>query len=1039
MGKSSPQLATGASSAELCDVLPRERLFGQLDELRKRPILWIGGPPGAGKTTLIASYLGTRRIAGVWSQIENGDSELPVLLTGGGAGARLAASGLRAFYGRLPQPAVLVLDDCHEVARDASIHASIVDSAAEIPERCNFVLIGRGEPPPAYTRLIANRTLGVLDSRELRLTREETRAIACAASPEEAVVEALHEECGGWAAGVAIALERLRRKIVQPQYLRCVIRQALFDYFSGEVFDRASEEERRILVATALLPRVSAQVAEEVSGQSRAPVLLKWLGSRQVFTFPTAGDHSTYEYTPLFRDFLLSRLEDVLGETEFRDVAARAGAILERCGELDASMALRARIGDWKSLLDLTCTHGIRLLGQGHSKALRKWLAAFPRELAAASPWLSYWSGAAALAESPVAARAALDNAWVRFEETADRPGQMLTAAAMLETYQSEWSTHEPAGIWIDRLETCLAAGVTFPSREAELRVLASLLFARVHVRPALERSATYIARLQGLLNTDLEVNQRLFAARALLVGFCSRMDIDSARELAARMRAMLEEPECTPAVRAAALNAIAYSLWLAGALDEARCALQQAVDTAAKESLAATDALHHLTRQLVAAGGGDAAELAQCIEALRRVMDPTCHLGMTMLSSARARLAALRGESEVAMTHWGAAAARADEAGVPPLQWTTRLALAAALAAQGESTEATRVLRSARALLDAGSDDRGHRDHELVSAYLALQRGDRGECHRLLRQAFGAGPLASQAFALFPCEMAELCLEALRSGIDPESVRELIWRYQLRPPAHADDAWPWPFKVSLLGRFRLLKNDAPIRFSRRTQRRPLELLQALIAFGGTEVGVGVLTDALWPDSEGDAGYHTLESALYRLRQLLGAPGAVTLSGGKLSLDRRQFWVDVWALESELRQVSGDAAQAAARLLRMRQLYAGHFLEHESERPWALQRRQMLRERFVRSVRDVARSYESRRLWQEAINVYQIGIEVDSLAEDFHRGLIVCHRELGDHAAALQAYRRCSELLIKVLGVQPNAKTLAIYQSVRVNAVAQAG
>ena len=47
--------------------------------------------------------------------------------------------------------------------------------------------------------------------------------------------------------------------------------------------------------------------------------------------------------------------------------------------------------------------------------------------------------------------------------------------------------------------------------------------------------------------------------------------------------------------------------------------------------------------------------------------------------------------------------------------------------------------------------------------------------------------------------------------------------------------------------------------------------MQALIAFGGTEVSAGVLIDALWPDSEGDAAYHALECALYRLRQLFGA------------------------------------------------------------------------------------------------------------------------------------------------------------------------
>src|ERR1700688_234750 len=131
-------------------------------------------------------------------------------------------------------------------------------------------------------------------------------------------------------------------------------------------------------------------------------------------------------------------------------------------------------------------------------------------------------------------------------------------------------------------------------------------------------------------------------------------------------------------------------------------------------------------------------------------------------------------------------------------------------------------------------------------------------------------------------------------------------------------------FRVHVLGRFRLTTGDTPITIPPRL-RKPQELLQALIAFGGTEVGAGRLTDELWPDSEGDAAYHALESALYRLRQLLGASSAVAMAGGKLTLDRRQFWVDMWAFERELRSENADDRSAAARLARMRQLYSGHF------------------------------------------------------------------------------------------------------------------
>ena len=358
------------------------------------------------------------------------------------------------------------------------------------------------------------------------------------------------------------------------------------------------------------------------------------------------------------------------------------------------------------------------------------------------------------------------------------------------------------------------------------------------------------------------------------------------------------------------------------------------------------------------------------------------------------------------------------------------------AAVAEGDSAEAAHILREARALVESAPAELTRSDHEILAAYVALHNQDPGECHRLLARSLATSPLASQALARFPTQMVELCKEALRSG--NETVRELINRYRLRSSTNVDRGGLRTIQVFVLGRFQVLKDGAPIRFSRRAQRKPLELLQALLANGGVEVGASTLTDALWPDSEGDAAYHALESALYRLRQLLGAPSAVSMAGGKLTLDRRQFWVDMWAFESQLQAGNAGPSGASERLARMRALYTGHFLAQEAEKPWALARRQILREKFVQAIREIARDYEARGLWQEAAGVYQVGIEVDSLAEDFHRGLMTCHRELGDHVAAVQAFRRCSELLTEVLGLPPSSKTRELYHSVRHEAATQA-
>jgi LuxR family maltose regulon positive regulatory protein len=237
-------------------------------------------------------------------------------------------------------------------------------------------------------------------------------------------------------------------------------------------------------------------------------------------------------------------------------------------------------------------------------------------------------------------------------------------------------------------------------------------------------------------------------------------------------------------------------------------------------------------------------------------------------------------------------------------------------------------------------------------------------------------------------------------------------------------------FRVHVLGRFRLLTGDASIT-NRPRLRKPQELLQALIAFGGTEVGAGVLIDALWPNSEGDAAYHALEMALYRLRQLLGAPDAVRMEGGKVSLNRDRWWVDMWEFEEELKRPHDPKASDIEKIGRLRLLYQGHFLQHETEKPWVLKARLELRDRLLRAIRDAAHKCEGARHWKDAAFLYRSGIELDPLNEGLYRGLMLCHQELGDHSDALQAYRRCRELLTRFLGIAPNAKTQALFHIVR--------
>ncbi len=70
-------------------------------------------------------------------------------------------------------------------------------------------------------------------------------------------------------------------------------------------------------------------------------------------------------------------------------------------------------------------------------------------------------------------------------------------------------------------------------------------------------------------------------------------------------------------------------------------------------------------------------------------------------------------------------------------------------------------------------------------------------------------------------------------------------------------------------------------------------MLKALIAFGGKDVGETRLSDALWPDAEGDAARTSFDTTLHRLRKLIGNDKAIVINEGLLSLDDRKVWTDV--------------------------------------------------------------------------------------------------------------------------------------------------
>lgn len=224
-----------------------------------------------------------------------------------------------------------------------------------------------------------------------------------------------------------------------------------------------------------------------------------------------------------------------------------------------------------------------------------------------------------------------------------------------------------------------------------------------------------------------------------------------------------------------------------------------------------------------------------------------------------------------------------------------------------------------------------------------------------------------------------------------------------------------------------MVKDGEPLRFSGKAQRKPLELLMALLALGGREVPQAKLADALWPDSEGDAAYRALITTVQRLRRLLGHPETLVFTEGALSLDPRYAWVDSWAFERLLKDAeaapkTGEGPTAQALCEQALSLYHGPFL-HRSDAPWAVSLRERLRARYLQHLLALGQAWEGADRVEAAAGLYLRGIEADELLEAFYQALIRCYRKLGREGEARAVYERCRKVLAAALGTSPSSAT----------------
>jgi LuxR family maltose regulon positive regulatory protein len=293
----------------------------------------------------------------------------------------------------LPARVVLVLDDLHTVA-DEAIHRSLVAFVERLPRTVHLAVATRTDPPwSLLPRLRARDQLVEVREGQLRFSEAEAgsylAALGVDLSGEQ--VAAIQRRTEGWAAGLQLAGLSLRERPTHD-VARALAGDTrhLGDYFAAEVLDRVAADERRFLLQTSILERMSGPLCDAVTLGQGSAALLAELDRRNLFVIALDAQRCWYRYHALFADLLRTRLEeDEPGAATA--LHARASAWLLREGQIADAIGHAIASGDRSATAEIVAAHWLVFFNRGWLTTVRRWLETLPRETVVADQqlWLA--------------------------------------------------------------------------------------------------------------------------------------------------------------------------------------------------------------------------------------------------------------------------------------------------------------------------------------------------------------------------------------------------------------------------------------------------------------------------------------------------------------------------------------------------------------------------------------------------------------------------------------------------------------------------
>ena len=1039
------------------EALLRERLFSKLDEAHKSPLIWISAPAGAGKTTLISSYIETRGLKELWYQVDTGDADIATFFHYFGQAVRntsrtrkkmpaltyeyqlgvteFTRNFFREVFSRLTTTALLVFDNYQDVGTEADLHNMLANAFNAVPSGINIIIVSRSEPPAAFARLQANQQLVQIDWADLQFTIDEELAITQQRYPQRHItkqqLQKLNTHIHGWVTGLILLLEQDVELDAVDIDTKELSQERLFDYFATEIFYKIDTKLRQFLMKTAMLSKMTAPLCKQITGINSAGKILSELTRKQYFTVHHGLLKSSYEYHPLFRDFLLNQAQENFDQAQYQLLQSQAGLLLAEAGDIDHSANLLIKGGNWPALNELIQKHAKQQIENGRNRQIMRWIEALPAETVDQQPWLFYWSGMAQLQYENNFAREAFEKAWHKFKDAKDMKGLYLSWCGIADSYVFSHDNFVGADVWVKELDWLQQNY----SKPLNLEVRGHLAFSAASLiswaQPSHPELPTWMEKIEAIYRFIPNKTLKALCAMQLSTYYVHTGEMIKMRHLSNKIKKQGLLKEQGPIFKILTIIAVYANDWITAEFKVTNEMIDQHQQKVRDDGIKVFSGLMLAQAIYHAACRRDIPRMEKLLDMYGDDIAETNTLDQGHYQMLASNLETVRGNYDRAIEYGKLALELIEQTATPFPTWVSHTGLAYLYVEKAQFSLAQMHLNTVDKIVEPMKSSAGIFIADMVRCYLAFHQNDLTGLKISLARCFRLGRKKDiKGSGVWPPRMVStVCSLALEHDIEPDYARSIICSYHYSPgeSLHVGERWPWPIKIYSLGRFSLLLNDQPLD----TETRPIALLKVLLAYGGRNVHSEKIMDALWPEAEGDQAQINFKTTLHRLRKIFGDCDVLILKNYQLSLNEQLVWVDTWVMgrlfaSAEKQAKSKNAVSSAGLLIKLMQHYRGHFLANESAN-WVILKRETLRTRFIRHTTTLVQAFENE-VSQTAIQCYQRLIEIDPLIEEAWQGLIRCYQVQGRHAEAQTSYAKCVDLL-STLGVSPSVATTALIKS----------